>query len=123
MLEITIEGTIPSKKNSKRIVGRGKRMFIISSKNYLEWEKEKADEIYGQLDEITAITTPVRLSITFSSSTKRKWDLSNKVESIQDLLVKVGVLEDDNWSVVQELEVSFIPELKKDLAVISISPI
>lgn len=123
MLEITLEGTIPSKKNSKRIVGRGKRMFIISSKNYLEWEKEKADEIYGQLDEITAITTPIRLSITFSSSTKRKWDLSNKVESIQDLLVKVGILEDDNWSIVQELEVSFIPELKKDLAVISISPI
>lgn len=123
MLEITIEGTIPSKKNSKRIVGRGKRMFIISSKNYLEWEKEKANEIYGQLDEITAITTPIRLSITFSSSTKRKWDLSNKVESIQDLLVKVGILEDDNWSIVQELEVSFIPELKKDLAVISISPI
>lgn len=123
MLEITLEGTIPSKKNSKRIVGRGKRMFIISSKNYLEWEKEKANEIYGQLDEITAITTPIRLSITFSSSTKRKWDLSNKVESIQDLLVKVGVLEDDNWSIVQELEVSFIPELKKDLAVISISPL
>lgn len=123
MLEITLEGTIPSKKNSKRIVGRGKRMFIISSKNYLEWEKEKADEIYGQPDEINAITTPIRLSITFSSSTKRKWDLSNKVESIQDLLVKVGVLEDDNWSIVQELEASFIPELKKDLAVISISPI
>lgn len=123
MLEITLEGIIPSKKNSKRIVGRGKRMFIISSKNYLEWEKEKANEIYGQLDEITAITTPVRLSITFSSATKRKWDLSNKVESIQDLFVKVGILEDDNWSIVQELEVSFIPELKKDLAVISISPL
>lgn len=123
MLEITLEGIIPSKKNSKRIVGRGKRMFIISSKNYLEWEREKVGDILEQLDEINAITTPIRLAISFSSATKRKWDLSNKVESIQDLLVKVGVLEDDNWSIVQELDVEFIPEVQKDLAIITISPL
>ena len=35
----------------------------------------------------------------------RKTDLSNKVESINDLLVKYGLLEDDNRNVIKELKV------------------
>lgn len=36
----------------------------------------------------------------------RKCDLSNKIESINDLLVKYGLLEDDNWEIISELKVS-----------------
>ena len=36
----------------------------------------------------------------------RKSDLSNKVESINDMLVKYWLLEDDNWEIISELKVS-----------------
>ena len=41
------------------------------------------------------------------SKTKRKFDLSNKVESVNDLLVDCGVIHDDNYTVIQKLEVEF----------------
>ena len=33
----------------------------------------------------------------------RKCDLSNKVESINDLFVKYGLIEDDNWNILRYL--------------------
>lgn len=32
----------------------------------------------------------------------RKTDLSNKVESVNDMLVKYWLLEDDNWTVITQ---------------------
>jgi len=36
----------------------------------------------------------------------RRADLSNKVESINDMLVKYWLLADDNWEIISELKVS-----------------
>ena len=36
----------------------------------------------------------------------RKSDLSNKIESINDMLVKYWLLADDNWEIINELKVS-----------------
>lgn len=33
--------------------------------------------------------------------TKRRVDLSNLIEAVDDILVKAGVLEDDNYKIVQ----------------------
>jgi len=47
------------------------------------------------------------LEIEVFHSTAQKGDLTNKAESIMDLLVDMEVLQDDNWSVVPELRLKF----------------
>lgn len=47
------------------------------------------------------------VEITFYPSTLRKSDLTNKAESVMDLLVDVGIIEDDNWFVVGYLNLRF----------------
>lgn len=43
------------------------------------------------------------VELKFFPSTKRLFDLSNKTESIMDLLVDAGIIQDDNYSVVPKL--------------------
>ncbi len=101
--EITIPSRIPSKKNSKRIIQVHGRPIIISSKDYLDWEKDalvylKGIKINGKIEGIV---------IKIFADSKRKSDLTNKAESIMDALVKAEVIEDDNWFVVPELLLKF----------------
>lgn len=44
-----------------------------------------------------------KVAITFFPETLRSADLSNKTESIMDLLVDCGIIKDDNWFVCSEL--------------------
>ena len=48
-----------------------------------------------------------RLEMILYASTKRKADLSNRFESIADLLVDAGIIEDDNYFVVPEVLMKF----------------
>lgn len=47
------------------------------------------------------------IELIFYAKDKRLFDLSNKAESIMDLLVDAGVIEDDNYSFVPELNLKF----------------
>lgn len=73
------------------------------SENHEEWHRQAIKQLYG-IKPIENITSVV---LTFYPSSKRKGDLSNKAESIMDLLVDGGVLEDDNWFVVKHLILLF----------------
>ena len=99
-MTITITGHIPSKKNSKRLV-RGR---LISSKAYMKWHDEKMWEM-KQYKAPKHFFGTVRL--TFYARDKRKNDLTNKAESIMDLLVDSGILPDDNWYEVPRLYMEF----------------
>ena len=76
-------------------------MFNIPSKKYKEWHDGASNQLLKQRKR------PVRgirdISIHFWAPDKRKTDLTNKAESILDLLVDNGILEDDNWFVVGKL--------------------
>jgi len=50
----------------------------------------------------------LRIEYRFYLPDRRRTDLSNKVESINDLFVKYGLLEDDNWEIIKELKVSWM---------------
>lgn len=52
----------------------------------------------GQIEAIELILYP---------STKRRADLTNKAESILDLLVDCRIIEDDNWFVVPKVILQF----------------
>lgn len=96
--------TIPikpvSKKNSLRIVinPRTHKPFVMQSKLYVEYEKMVKPFIPTSHD--LPINYPINLKCTFYMPTRRRIDLCNLEEAISDVLVKYGVLEDDNRNIV-----------------------
>lgn len=98
-MKIILKGRIPSKKNSKQIINRGGRSFLISSVNYRLWEEAQL----WLLPKIKAPIQECRINAYFYFPDRLRADLSNKFESIADLLVKGNILQDDNWKVLKEV--------------------
>jgi Holliday junction resolvase RusA-like endonuclease len=96
----TFFGHIPSKKNSKRLIS-GRVPRLISSAAYLEWEKREL----LTLRDAPKLYPPYSLDVSVFPGSMRSFDLSNQLESLNDLLVKAGVLEDDNWLALQAFSV------------------
>ncbi len=102
MQEIIITGQTPSKKNAKRIVTnpKTKKPFIISSKIHNEWEKSALWQLKG----IKPLENyPVSMTCIFYLKDKRRRDLSNMVQSVEDVLVKAGILQDDSWNLLSRV--------------------
>lgn len=101
ILHIPLE--TPSKKNSRVVDRRTGRTF--PNKRYTEWHKAAALYVRQQnappLDE-----GPFALNLEFTHGDKIRRDSDNGVSSILDLLVDCGILPDDNWMVVQKINVS-----------------
>jgi len=86
MINLTLPGSIRSKKNSKRIVGRGKRKFIIPSSAYLKWEKEARKAIMLQLKfGFEPLTIPI-VARVLAYYKGQQPDLSGALESVGDCL-------------------------------------
>jgi Holliday junction resolvase RusA-like endonuclease len=90
---ITIDfcGHIPSKKNSKVKTKWG---AVIPSKAYREWHKEQMP----MLQKYRSIPSPVTIEYKFWIGGKvspGRFDLSNAIESINDILVDAEILSDD----------------------------
>ena len=102
-INLSLVGLIPSKKNS-RISTKSGRSF--PSKKYTAWHKDAMNQLRGQigLEEPLEKINSIELKLVFGS--KHKSDLTNKAESVMDLLVDFGVLKDDNWFVVPKVILS-----------------
>lgn len=99
MTRIQINGNTPSKKNS-RINTRSGRSF--PSSKYTAWHKLASSQLIE-----TSPFSCGKLTISFIAGDRRKFDLTNKAESIMDLLVDCGLIEDDNYSIIPELVLKF----------------
>lgn len=99
-LKFTLEGSVPSKKNSRQLFVRGGKMFNIPQKNYREWHEMASWQLKNKVSEPIS---KCEIEITFYSGDKRKYDLTNKAESVMDLLVDNGIIDDDNYEVVSKL--------------------
>ena len=106
-ITLSLQGRIPSKKNSKFIVTtrRGYSMPV-SSSEFKSWERSaiKSISLQRMLQNITQPIIQCIVSIEVIFPDQRKRDLSNVAEGIMDVLVQTGVLADDNWRVVNKLE-------------------
>lgn len=100
---ITLLGRIPSKKNGKIMICRGTRPILISTPAYSAWHEEQL----WALKKYKFTIESCKVQLTFYSPDKRPTDLSNKAESVMDLLVDAGLLRDDNWFIVRELTLTF----------------
>ena len=92
---LTILGRIPSKKNS-RINTRSGRSF--PSSKYTAWHKDASLQILK-----TKKQTQKGFVLTFYMPDNRRCDLTNKAESVMDLLVDNDILQDDCWQVTGEI--------------------
>lgn len=95
-LEIIIPGEVISKKNGQKIIRCGKFPRIKAGDAYLKWEKQAVQELQFKRINWTG-DYPIELHMFFYRKTRRAFDYSNMVESIQDMLIKAGVILEDNF--------------------------
>ena len=96
-----IRFTIPlppvTKKNSQRIINCGKYRKIAPSKAYERYERDAGYFIphRGERQE-----RPCEVACRFYMPTRRRVDLTNLPEAVDDVLVHYGVLADDNSRII-----------------------
>ena len=104
-IKFTIQGRVPSKKNSRRAIYVKGRTIMIANKKYAEWHKDASAQLVAM--RVGKAEGKLAITILLYPPDRVKGDLSNKAESVMDLLVDCGVIEDDNWFVVDELILRF----------------
>lgn len=75
--------------------GKDKPM-VIQSKAYLDYEKAAM----WCIPKNGCINEPVNVKCLFYMPTRHVVDLTNLLEAIDDIMVKAGLLEDDNYRIV-----------------------
>lgn len=105
-----IPGNVPSSKNGKRSLPIHKtsqkgykyitRCILAPSPATEKYRKEKATLFYDDGLKFRALTEkmskPLQVGFFFINSTKHEFDLINKTQTIQDLMVVHGWIDDDN---------------------------
>ena len=100
MIKFTIPLTPITKKNHQQIVypkGTG-RPIVIPSKQYKQYEKDAALYIPKPFEPLTG---PVCVECKFYMPTRRRCDLTNLLQAIDDIMVKAGLLADDSYTVIE----------------------
>lgn len=87
-----------SKKNHQRILTNPKtrKPFVMPSKQYKEYERDAAKFI----PKTETIDARCAVRCLFYMPTRRKCDLTNLLEAIDDVLVVSGLLADDNYTII-----------------------
>jgi Holliday junction resolvase RusA-like endonuclease len=73
----------------------------VRSSKYAEWAAEAGWELARQRP--SKAIGPVALNFEFKMPEKRKRDLTNLFKAAEDLLVKFGVIEADDWTIVRDV--------------------
>ena len=101
----TLLGEVRSKKNSRRNIVRGGRKYSVPSEAHESWHEEASLQLYKM--KCPKFKGQVAIEITFVTGTKAKADLTNKAESIMDLLVDHEIIKDDNVFVLGKVTLIF----------------
>ncbi len=97
-MNLTLYGEPRTKKNSARILRSGAgRPFVAPSKAFEEYQESCLWQIRTPHSPISA---RVNVRCVYYMKTARRVDLANLIEATTDILVKAGVLADDNSKIV-----------------------
>lgn len=95
---IFIPGNVPSSKNSKQWTGK----YFIHSKTCQKYYaatdsywKQNA-QTFKNLVSTKTIAKPLNVEFTFVRNSRHKFDYVNPLQTVLDLMVKYGWIEDDN---------------------------
>lgn len=115
MIHFTIPLNPISKKNSQQIfVNRNTgKPFIMPSPKFTEYETA-AMYFVPHVWHKAAIDYPVNVKCLFYMNTRRKCDLTNMLEAVDDIMVKAGLLSDDNYTIIESHDGSRVLYDKKN---------
>lgn len=121
---IRLTAPIPSKKNSRLVVGRGRgRALNIPSAQYREWHRANLGSVRAQLAAQEIPSAPLELRLRIYLADRRRRDLDNALSSVLDLLVDAGALKDDSWAVVPRMQVEACLVSEEPSAVVELAEI
>lgn len=108
MISFILYGNPASKKNSMN-VGFNKytgRTFVTQSQRYKDYEKDciKQIQFNSDLKRLEPINEPVNIQCIYYKENNRRCDLSNLINATLDIMVKGGVIADDNFKIVASLD-------------------
>ena len=89
-----------TKKNSQQIMTNKAtgRPFIMPSSKYRQYEKDAAWFLVPRPRK--PLSCRLNIKCLFYMPTRRRTDLTNLLEAVDDLLVSAGIIEDDNYTIV-----------------------
>lgn len=87
-----------TKKNGARILQFGKAKKVVPSEQFIKYQNTAG--IYFRPRPEKPIDFPVEVECKFYMPTQHRVDLTNLLEAIDDILVKYGILEDDNSKII-----------------------
>ena len=102
MIRFTIPVEPRTKKNHSQMIWRNGRAVILPSKPYQQYEKNCRSFIPHP--SFAPITGQVNVKAVFYMGTRRKVDLVNLMQALLDIMVKYGLIEDDNSRVVVSID-------------------
>lgn len=95
LVVLVIPGRPKVLKNSKRILGRGRRKIVLPSVAYAKWEAHALASLRGRKS-IALIDEPLTAHYRFYFANRQSEpDVSNLIEGPQDVLAKAGVIAND----------------------------
>lgn len=100
MIELVLDGNVPSKKNSRV---RTKSGSYIPNRNFYDWQNDALKQVSTQAKQIHLTNVSVEVIIYFGTNVRA--DLDNRLTSILDMLVEGMILRDDKWQDVPQLAV------------------
>ncbi len=102
MYKIEIPGNPVTKKNSQRIAkDKNGKPHILQSKQYTAYEVRCLNYLKRcKLPAGLPIHEPVTITCRYFMKSRRRVDLVNLIEATMDILVRAGILADDNSSIV-----------------------
>ena len=100
MFRLTLLGDPRTKKNSQQILYKGSTPFITQSEAYRQY----AESCGWQIRVVPGIKLPCNVKMVYYMATHRRVDLCNLQEATLDILVRYGVLEDDNCKIVVSMD-------------------
>lgn len=96
-MKFTIPLAPVTKKNSQRIARFGSGYRILPSAAYQRYEE---DALKLLLRRHPTVKWPVEVTALFYMPTRRRVDLTNLLEALDDVLVKARILDDDNSRII-----------------------
>lgn len=99
-IQYTIKLPPITKKNSQQIMTNKKtgRPFIMPSANYKKYERDAARFLTPRPPR--PIECSLNIQCLFYLPTRRRTDLTNLLEAVDDVLVSTGIIADDHYGIV-----------------------
>ena len=98
-IKLTIYSRPVTKKNHSRIITNPKtgKPMVIQSKQYVQYEADALKQLHKPSE---TVTCACNAQYRYYMPNARKCDLVNLIQATNDILVKGGVIEDDNYTIV-----------------------